>query len=562
MKFLLFVFVSFISFFVQAQQETEENGIDFLIRNQLEMDDPTLRKRVGGTVLFSSVVIQKFYQEREFHPAWLESKKLTERAYEMRYEIQQSKFDGLNPYDYHLDRINYFFDRIEKSRNGGQAITNQEFANIDLLLTDAYIMLSSHLYLGKVDPENLKTAWNIQRTAPELKIDQRLGKALQEGSIRKSLEELYPSFTVYKRMRDGLRELFDYQEKYAQDPSRPWKALKLDKSIKPGDTHNLIPDVRSRLLFWGFLETYGVENERVYDSVMVAGVKKLQYRHGMEQDGVIGQGTIQAINQTPENLIATASVNMERLRWLPDSLKENELILVNTANFQLDFISRRDTLLSSKVIVGKSIHSTPQFSAMMSYIVFSPTWTVPNSIARNEIIPAVKRNHNYLKQNNMKILTASGVEVPSSSIDWAKVNPRTFPYIIRQEPGENNALGLVKFMFPNKHSVYIHDTPARSLFDREDRALSHGCIRIQKPFEFAKLLLSFDPSWTDEKIRENMHLPKEKIVMLDRKIPVVVLYLTYWANNKGDYFFRRDIYSRDAEIYKSLREGRISKSGV
>lgn len=562
MKYLLYVIVIFAPIFLNAQQDANESGVDFLIRNQLELDDPTLRKKVGGTVLFSSVVIQKFYQEREFHPAWMENKKLTERAYEMRYEIQQAKFDGLNPLDYHLDRINDFFDRIEKSKNGAQAISNLEYAAIDLLLTDAFIMLSSHIYFGKVDPDNLKTAWSIQRTAPELKIDQRLVKALQEGSIRKSLEELYPSFSIYKRMRDGLRELFDFQEKYAQDPSRQWKSLKLDKSIKPGDSHNLIPDLRTRLIFWGFLENYGVDDEKLYDSLLVIGVKKLQYRHGMEQDGVIGQGTVQAINQTPEHLIATASVNLERLRWLPDSLKDYELILVNTANFQLDFISRRDTLLSSKVIVGKSVHSTPQFSAMMSYIVFSPTWTVPNSITRNEIIPAVKRNHNYLNQNNMKILTASGAEVSSSSIDWAKVNPRTFPYIIRQEPGENNALGLVKFMFPNKHSVYIHDTPARSLFAREDRALSHGCIRLQKPFEFAKLLLSFDPSWTDEKIRENMHLPKEKIVMLDRKIPVVVLYLTYWANNKGDYFFRRDIYSRDAEIYKSLREGRIGRSGV
>jgi L,D-transpeptidase YcbB len=198
----------------------------------------------------------------------------------------------------------------------------------------------------------------------------------------------------------------------------------------------------------------------------------------------------------------------------------------------------------------------------MSYIVFSPTWTVPNSITRNEIIPAIRKNPNYLARNNMKVLTASGSEVSPSSIDWAKVNPRTFPYIIRQEPGQNNSLGLVKFMFPNKYSVYIHDTPARSLFEREDRALSHGCIRIQKPFELAKLLLSFDPSWTDEKIKEAMHLSKEKIVMLDRKIPVVVLYLTYWADSKGDYYFRRDLYSRDTEIYNSLREGRFQRSGV
>ncbi|MFD2201577.1 L,D-transpeptidase family protein [Shivajiella indica] len=548
-----------VSFTVLGQNLQDENGMDFLIRNQLEDDDPNERKTVGGTLLFSSIIIQKFYQERNFHPAWVIEKKITERAYEMRYEIQQAKFDGLNPDDYHLNIINQYFEKVEEDAN---ALTNFDLATLDLLLTDAYIMLSSHLYLGKVNPENLKTAWNIQRSAPELKIDERLEDALQEESIRKSLEGLYPSFTIYKKMRDGLRELFTFYEKDLNNSGLSWKALKLDKSIKQQEVHNLIPEIRKRLIFWDFLEPYNFENEKLYDSIMEVGVKKIQFRHGMVPDGVIGQGTVFALNQSPENLIKTASVNLERLRWLPDKIKDLELILVNTANFQLDYIQRRDTLLSSKVIVGKSYHSTPQFNAEMSYIVFSPTWTVPNSITRNEIIPSVKKNSNYLARNNMKVLTASGSEVPASSIDWAKVNPRTFPYIIRQEPGENNSLGLVKFMFPNKHSVYIHDTPARSLFDREDRALSHGCIRIQKPFELAKLLLSFDPSWTDDKIREAMHLPKEKIVMLDRKIPVVVFYLTYWANSKGDYFFRRDLYSRDNEIYSSLRESRFQRSGV
>ena len=553
---LMLVGIGFSSF---GQQYSEDNGIDFLIRYQLEADSPGERKKVGGAILFSSLVIQRFYQERNFHPAWIMEKKLTERAYEMRYEIQQARFDGLNPEDYHLSVINHYFDKMERQV---EAITNLEWASIDLLLTDAYIMLSSHLYLGKVNPENLKTAWNIQRSAPELRIDERLEKALQEENIRKSMEELYPSFTIYKKMRDGLRELYDFHSKNLNDSDISWKALKLDKSIKQEEVHNLVPEIRKRLIFWNFLEPYTFENEKLYDSTMEIGVKKIQVRHGMVPDGIIGQGTVQGLNQSPEDLIKTASVNLERLRWLPDDIKELELILVNTANFQLDYIQRRDTVLSSRVIVGKSYHSTPQFNAEMSYIVFSPTWTVPNSITRNEIIPAIRKNPNYLARNNMKVLTSSGTEVSPSSIDWAKVNPRTFPYIIRQEPGQNNSLGLVKFMFPNKYSVYIHDTPARSLFEREDRALSHGCIRIQKPFELAKMLLSFDPNWTDEKIKEAMHLSKEKIVMLDRKIPVVVLYLTYWADSKGDYYFRRDLYSRDTEIYNSLREGRFQRSGV
>jgi L,D-transpeptidase YcbB len=214
------------------------------------------------------------------------------------------------------------------------------------------------------------------------------------------------------------------------------------------------------------------------------------------------------------------------------------------------------------VIVGKSYHATPQFDALMSYIVFSPTWTVPTSIVRSEIIPAVKKNPQYLAQKNMLILTSDGKHVDPGSIDWSKINPRNFPYMIRQESGEQNSLGLVKFMFPNKYSVYIHDTPSRSLFTREDRALSHGCVRIQKPFEFAKLLLSFDSQWTDEKINLAMRQRQEKTVMLNRKIPVVLLYLTYWNDSKGNVFFRKDIYNRDEEIYSALKTSRSKRSGI
>jgi L,D-transpeptidase YcbB len=555
-RILISVFTFFVFFPAISQDEFAENGIPSIIRGFLESTSPEERPEISGKELFSSVVIHRFYGERNFQPAWTQNAKLLEIAYEMRYEIVQSKFDGLVPDDYHLAIINSYFDRIESVSKSGQQAADGDLAALDVLLTDAFAMLSSHLNMGKVDPESLKTTWNIQRTSPELRIDLRLESALASGSIRKSFEELYPSFTIYKKMRDGLRQLYEDQSRFEREQVVTWKPLKTDKSVKPGESNNIIPEIRKRLYFWGFLQPYQTDEEKIYDSIMMSGIQILQKRHGMEPDGVIGQGTIHAANQTPENLITTASVNLERLRWLPDSIKDLELILVNTANFQLDFIQKRDTVLSSRVIVGKSYHSTPQFSAPMSYIVFSPTWTVPASITRNEIIPAIKRDNQYLAKKNMKLLTSSGTVVDPNTIDWAKVNPRNFPYIIRQEPGEQNSLGLAKFMFPNKYSVYIHDTPSRSLFAREDRALSHGCIRIQKPFELAKLLLSFDPNWTDERIGKAMRQSKEQTVMLDRKIPVVILYLTYWTDGMGNSYFRRDIYNRDSEIHAALRKQR------
>lgn len=542
---------------VFGQQVNSENGIPSYIRSYLESHSPDERPQIAGEDLFSSVVIGQFYGGRNFIPAWLQDKKLLEIAYEMRYEIEQSKFDGLNPEDYHLVLINSYFERIEAGQKAGGVLNNLDLAAVDVLLTDAFVMLSSHLSKGKVDPESLKTTWNIRRNTPELRIDLRLEAALANGSIRKSFEEIYPSFTIYKKMRDGLRQLFDDQDRFAKGTEATWKPLKTDKSVKLGESNNIIPEIRKRLFFWNFLQPYEPVEEKIYDSIMESGIKILQKRHGMEPDGVIGQGTIRAANMTPEQLMIKASVNLERLRWLPDSIKDLELILVNTANFQLDFIQKRDTILSSRVIVGKSYHSTPQFSAPMSYMVFSPTWTIPSSITRNEIIPSIKKDNQYLAKKNMKLLTSSGTIVDPNTIDWSKVNPRNFPYIVRQEPGEQNSLGLVKFMFPNKYSVYIHDTPTRSLFAREDRALSHGCIRIQKPFELAKLLLSFDPNWSDEKIRNAMKQSKEQTVMLDRKIPVVILYLTSWTDGRGNSYFREDIYNRDAEIFDSLSKKKL-----
>ncbi len=231
---------------------------------------------------------------------------------------------------------------------------------------------------------------------------------------------------------------------------------------------------------------------------MELGLKQYQRNNGMEPDGTIGNLTAESLNNSPANLMDIAAVNMERLRWLSDTLRDSELILVNVANFQLDYLNKLDTVLTAKVIVGKEYNESPVFSAPMTYIAFSPYWNIPASITKEEIAPAVRKNPNYLAQKNMEVVTSSGEPVNVKPKDWS-TDP--FPYLVRQKPGGSNSLGLVKFMFPNEHSIYIHDTPARSLFELENRALSHGCIRIQDPAKFAALLLKDDPTWTSEKNR-------------------------------------------------------------
>ncbi|WP_425638094.1 L,D-transpeptidase family protein [Algoriphagus yeomjeoni] len=517
------------------------------IRIRLELDQPDVPLNVRQNELFAKGEIHQFYSNRLFSPAWIERGVLTELAYELRFEIMQSKFDGLNPEDYHLNLINVFFTQFEYNKK--QQVSNDldDLADLDLLLSDAFFRLAANLEIGKVNPQSLAGDWEIKAKEAKISYNELLKIAGERKQIRQTLETLYPNMAIYKKGREVIRALDEIRK---QDTLN-WKAVKVSKTIKVGETHGGIPNLRERLAFWKFLEPYPFEDEKQYDSTMFLAVQKFQQRNGLEPDGALGKNTINTLNQSPSALIDKASVNMERLRWLPDTLRSAEMILVNIANYQLDYLNNRDTLFSTRVIVGKKYHESPIFSSAMSYIVFSPYWNLPTSIVRNEVMPAVRKNPNYLTQKNMEVVTFSGKPVDPLTVNWSG---KSIPYMVRQKPGEHNSLGLVKFMFPNEHSVYIHDTPARSLFKREDRALSHGCIRIQDPVTFAGLLLRNDKSWTLDKINSAMHQNQEKIVNLDRKIPVVLLYLTFWADSRGQGHFRQDIYDRDEEVLAALRK--------
>jgi murein L,D-transpeptidase YcbB/YkuD len=517
------------------------------IRIRLESDQPDEKIEIRGTSLKSIDEIQRFYVNRNFQEVWSKNGILTELAYEMRFEIYQSQFDGLNPKDYNVELVELFFSTFESNKKSGIANNPGDVADLDLLLSDAFFYLSRHLELGKVDPASLKSDWEITSKTKKADYSALLNAGHNAGDIRRQLEKLYPDFTMYRKGREVLRSL---DERRKVDTVN-WKRIKIDKTIKVGEENNSIPALRQRLKFWGYLNDYPLISEKFYDSTMWLGVKSFQKSNGMEDDGAIGKMTGLALSTSPKDLMDKAAVNLERLRWLPDTVKNSEFILVNIANYQLDYLKNLDTLFTARVIVGKQYHESPIFTAEMSYLVFSPYWNIPYSITKNEIMPSVRKNPNYLSQKNMEVVTNSGKLVDPSSINWSS---KSFPYMVRQKPGGSNSLGLVKFMFPNKHSVYIHDTPARNLFAKGDRALSHGCIRIENPADFAALLLKNDTSWTPEKIDAAMHQSKEQIVKLDRKIPVAILYLTFWSDSKGQGHFRPDIYDRDAEVLAALRK--------
>ena len=274
---------------------------------------------------------------------------------------------------------------------------------------------------------------------------------------------------------------------------------------------------------------------------------------GLNADGVLGKTTLEYLNCLPLKLMGQLKVNMERFRWLPPQMTGKHII-VNIANFKLDLIVGADTLISMRAVVGQETKRTPVFNESMTYIVFSPAWTVPNTILKEEVIPQLLKGPAYLTKKNMKLFRNDGSELAYSDVDWSTISESNFPYMVRQDPGPGNALGRVKFMFPNNYNVYIHDTPSKSFFARDARAVSHGCIRVEDPFDLAVLLLSDVPEWTPDNIRTAMQQPKEQTVLLKVPVDVLVIYLTAWTDGKDRIQFRNDVYKSDEKVLVALNQ--------
>jgi murein L,D-transpeptidase YcbB/YkuD len=493
--------------------------------------------------------IRSFYASREFESIWLDGNGLSAKGKHLLEQIEDSKYDGLQPSDYHLEEIIALSSNPKKDKKKFRNLSDGEKVRLELLLTDGFFMLAHDLEKGKVNPSALDSSWRFE----EKKTDSDYLKLLEDiadgGSVDKAFAKLYPTSDLYAKGREAIKELYEIQ----QTDTLEWDFARVDGAIKVGEKHPAIPILRKRLVFWDFLKPYDADEPTLFDSTMFAGLQKYQASNGMKPDGVIGALVAESLNKSPQDLIDIASVNMERLRWMPEIDWAQEMVLVNVANYQLDYLQDSDTAFTAKVIVGKEYNESPSFAAPMSYIVFSPYWNVPPSITADEIVPAVQKNPDYLSEKNMEVVDEKGELVKASRVNWSKSEG----YRIRQKPGGDNSLGLVKFMFPNEYNIYIHDTPARSLFEKETRALSHGCIRIQHPDQFARVLLD-DPEWSEEKILEAMSKGEEQTVNLDRKIPVVLLYMTFWAGKDGKANFRSDVYGRDATLLKALRSKKSS----
>lgn len=517
------------------------------LRRRVEMAPGADDLSAGSERIHTQTSVARFYEDRAFELAWTSGGAISPNVGVLIEEIRQSEDEGMRPGDYHLRRIEGIVEQIRSYRSGA-SVPAGLLADLDLLCTDAFLLQASHRLGGRVDPETIDREWFANRRSRDLV--RLLEEALSEANIAATLDELLPSQTEYNRLRGHL-------QKYRQiELSGGWPVIPGGSKMQLGDEGERVALLKQRLAREEY-PVVGVESpEARFDEALDAAVRMFQERHGLDVDGVVGSATLRALNVSAGARARQIALNMERWRWLPQDLGQRHVI-VNIAGYWLEVVENQETVLDMRVIVGRSYRRTPVFSDRISYLVFNPYWNVPPGIAAKDILPQVKQDPSYLARQNMTLFSGWGADarvVDPQTVDWSRVTATNFPYRIRQEPGPNNALGTVKFMFPNRFSVYLHDTPARELFARSVRTFSSGCIRVEKPVELAAYLLQDQSGWASEKIRSLSGGTTEQTVRLTRPVPVHLLYWTAWVDDEGQIEFRDDVYGRDLILDNALQE--------
>ena len=370
-------------------------------------------------------------------------------------------------------------------------------------------------------------------------------KRLRTGTLARGLKNIRPEFEKYHRLKSLLKKYRTIQD------TGGWEPVLEGPTLKPGMTDPRIHQLRKRLAITGNFEGTVVDSD-YYDENLKAAVMRFQARHRLITDGAVGKNTYAALNVPVKQKIDQIRVNLERARWVFHELPE-EYIVVDIAGFQAYNIEGTNVNWTSKVQVGKPFRKTPVFKSKIKYLVVNPTWTVPPTILQKDILPKIKKDPGYLSKMKISVIDRKGRSVDPKSVNWSKYN-KTVPYTLRQEPGPHNALGRIKFIFPNKHFVYLHDSPSRSLYGRQDRAFSSGCIRVEKDIELAELLLNDPEKWNRESIQELIDTNKTQRVNLPKPKPVMLLYVTTWFDENNNYIFKKDVYDRDQQVLDGLNE--------
>lgn len=497
----------------------------------------------NGTALHALEHLAPFYEERDFVPVWVTPTHQRMTAYALRAALRKAEDEGLQTTDYHLSAMN---ETLRALRTASPSETHDLLVELEIICSDAFLTYADHLLSGRVDPQRLMPSWNLEPRVFDL-----LGsfQQLSNGrAVHRAIQSLRPQHVEYEALRQALAQ----HRRIAN--AGGWPGVETGPTLDLGMEGDRVEQLRARIQVTEELAPVADSLRAVFDDSLDAAVRTFQSRHGLATDGRVGTATIAALNVPVEERIDQIVVNLERWRWLPDTLGRR-YVLVNIASFTLQVVEDAEVVLDMPVVVGRSYRQTPVFSDEISYLVMRPYWHVPHSIATRDKLPEFKRDPSAVTRQGFQVFQgwkASASPIAPTSIDWEALSERNFPYRLRQNPGPTNALGLVKFMFPNPHSVYLHDTPTQHLFGQTERSFSSGCIRVARPIELATHLLRDQPGWNRDSIVRAMGEIGEQTVTLRERVPVHLLYWTAWATPEGTVHFRNDVYNRDAGVLEAL----------
>jgi murein L,D-transpeptidase YcbB/YkuD len=530
---IFFIFNLAVVSFCVAQ----EDAANAIIEDRIDELWTSGELHIGYANIASKHWLPGLYEGNDFKLLWQNPQNVSD----LLNDISRIADDGLDPEDYHLSQLLVYKLRLEDSKSPDPAL----LADYDILLTDSLVRLCYHLQFGKVDPESLDPAWNMSRQVHGKNPVAAIEKRLRSGSLAEGLASIRPNNEFYILLKKVLKKYRDILD------AGGWEAVPAGPTLKPGMTDKRIPQLRKRLSATGEFKG-AVTDSGVFDDELKAAVMEFQYRHSLEADGAVGKNTLAALNVPARARVDQIRVNLERGRWVFHKLPR-DFIAVDIAGFLAYRFEDLKRTWTSKVQVGKPFRATPVFKSKIKYIVFNPTWTVPPTILEKDILPKIKKTPGYLNQMKISVIDRQGRKVDPKSINWSKYR-KTIPYTLRQEPGPHNALGRIKFIFPNKHLVYLHDTPSRSLFGRQDRAFSSGCIRVEKNLELAELLLNDPAKWNRESIQKVLDTSETLRVNLPEPKPVMLVYATIRFDDDDHYIFKKDVYKRDGQVLGGLNE--------
>jgi len=509
-----------------ADAETRQD-----IENLLRSENLTIR----NVDILTKGLLLDAYEDHGFAPYWTNQDKIRE----LMGLISNASDHGLNPPDYNIEALNQVLQRL-------QARPSAEIeAEVDILLTESLFRYAYHRRFGKVKANELDPNINFRRElfhhqSPTKTLEQ----ALESTSLTAFVEILAPTGPVYKQLQSKMKFYRDIEAEggWAKIPDGP--------TLHPGDSGPRVALVRQRLAKTHHIEASQGQAAAKYDPALKAAVKAFQVRHQLDADGIAGAQTFAAMNVSVETRIDQIRLSLERLRWVKEEAVDT-MVVVNIAGFEAYFFKDGKIEWQTPVMVGKNYRKTPIFRGDIAYLEFNPTWTIPPGILRNDTLPAIRKDPNYLASKNIQVIDKNGKVIDPSTVDWTK-HTKSAPYTFRQTPGPHNSLGTVKFIFPNSHFVFLHDTPHRELFSRTERNFSSGCIRVKDPFKLAELILNDPVKYNRSELDAILETRETRRVHLSPKVPVIILYITASVGTDGEIRFYKDIYNRDQKVLDAL----------